>query len=430
MTAATLPTTAEMARIIATALADDRVRRHHEDLPEPSLEEERELARSVAASLLARRRTGGEWGFEVVPDPAERVLVEESVSAVLGLGRLEPLLADDDISDIHVRGNRPVWVKMRDGSRREHPPIVDSDAELVDLIRRMATRMGHREQRFDPAHPHLNLQLPDGSRIFAAMEVSRRPTLVVRRHRFEFSSLGELCNRGMMPPELASFLAAAVRARRNIVVAGGTGSGKTTLLRALINEVPPSERIVTIEDAYELGIENFEDLHPDHDSLQAREANVEGLGEIAMADLTRMALRMDPDRVIVGEVRGAEAFPMLLAMSQGNNGSMCTMHADSGRSVFPKLLAYVSMGSSVPPAETVTLLVAGAVHLVVHVRTDGTRRVVSSVHEVAGHSGTDISLNEVWSESPDCVPFAALRGPTARLLDDHGFRRHCSGWAS
>jgi len=428
MSTAVLPTTVEMARVIAAALADDRVRRHHEDLPEPSLEEERELARSVAASILARRRTGGEWGFDVLPDPAERVLVEESVSAVLGLGRLEPLLADDDISDIHVRGNRPVWVKMRDGRRREHPPIVDSDAELVDLIRRMATRMGHREQRFDPAHPHLNLQLPDGSRIFAAMEVSRRPTLVVRRHRFEYSSLGELCNRGMMAPEVAGFLAAAVRARRNIVVAGGTGSGKTTLLRALINEIPPSERIVTIEDAYELGIENFEDRHPDHDSLQAREANVEGHGEITMADLTRMALRMDPDRVIVGEVRGAEAFPMLLAMSQGNNGSMCTMHADSGRSVFPKLLAYVSMGPTVPPAETITLLVAGAVHLVVHVRTAGTGRIVSSIHEVAGHSGTDVALNEVWSEGADCMPFAALRRPTALLLEEHGFRGREAGW--
>jgi hypothetical protein len=167
-------------------------------------------------------------------------------------------------------------------------------------------------------------------------------------------------------------------------------------LRALINEVSASERIVTIEDAYELGLDRFEDLHPDHDALQSRPANIEGRGEITLADLTRMALRMDPDRVIVGEVRGAEAFPMLMAMSQGNNGSMCTMHADSTRSVFPKLAAYVSMASTGLPVETVNLLVASAIHFVVYIdNTDSVRRV-TSVREVVDSEGSIIVSNEIF----------------------------------
>ena len=417
------PTISEVARAIATALADDRVRRHNEDQLPPSVDEERHMARLTAAGVLARARPLDAWGFDAIPDPDDRRVIDEAIAQVLGLGRLEPLLEDDDISDIHIRGNFPVWVKTRNGERREHPPIVQTDAELVDLIRRIASRMGHREQRFDPAHPELNLQLPDGSRLFAAMEISAHPTLVIRRHRFEFSAIPQLVERQMMEPEVGSFLAAAVRSRKNIIVAGGTGSGKTTLLRALINEVGPLERIVTIEDAYELGIDHFQNAHPDHDALQARTANIEGQGEITMADLTRMALRMDPDRVIVGEVRGGEAFPMLLAMSQGNNGSMCTLHADSARSVFPKLLAYVSMASTGVPTETVNLLIASAIHFVVHVEVRDNVRRITSIHEVVDADGTAIISNEVYSINSTTQQFVALRSATATQLERHGFPR-------
>lgn len=420
---ATSQSVVDMARAIAGALADDRVRRHNADLPDPTIEDERQMARAVATDFMARSRMAAAWGSRVIPDIDERKMVDEAIAHVLGLGKLEPLLDNDEISDIHVRGNRPVWVKLRTGERVEMAPIVDSDADLVELIRRIATRMGHREQRFDPAHPELNLQLPDGSRLFAAMEVSRRPTLIIRRHRFDFSSLNDLASTGTIDAEVSDFLAAAVRARRNIIVAGGTGSGKTTLLRALINEIPRTERIVTIEDAFELGLEHFEESHPDHDSLQARSANIEGLGEVTMADLTRMALRMDPDRVIVGEVRGAEAFPMLLAMSQGNNGSMCTLHADSARSVFPKLLAYVSMASMGIPTDTVNLLIAGAVHFVVHLGIQGSRRMVTSIHEVVDCDGNSIASNEVFTAQSDFNRFVALRTHTAEILEEHGFRR-------
>lgn len=413
----------QLSRAIASALADDRVRRHNEDLSPPTLDEERQLARSTATQYLAMQKPNNQWGFDAIPDVHDRTLIEDSIAQVLGLGRLEPLLEDDNISDIHVRGKRPVWVKTRTGERIEYPPLVQTDDELIDLIRRIATRMGHREQRFDPSHPELNLQLPDGSRVFAAMEVSQHPTLIIRRHKFEFSSLRQLVTNNMMESQVATFLAAAVRSKRNIIVAGGTGSGKTTLLRALINEVHRNERIVTIEDAFELGIEHFEEAHPDHDSLQARGANIEGQGEISMADLTRMALRMDPDRVIVGEVRGGEAFDMLLAMSQGNNGSMCTLHADSARSVFPKLLAYVSMAAMGVPTETVNLLISSSIHLVVHVQmVDGSRRV-SSIHEVVGSEGDVIISNEVYSAAHPATAFTALRTSTAELLEEYGFVR-------
>lgn len=419
-----------LTRQIASALADERVRRHHADEPLATLEEERSIARRVAGEHLAGPATTAPWGRPPLPDPDQRALIEEAIAGVLGLGRLEPLLEDEEITDIHVRGNCPVWVKKRDGSRSSVGPLVDTDEELVEFIRRIATRMCARETRFDPNNPEVNLQLPDGSRLFAAMDISQRPTLIVRRHRFENAALRDLCVGGMMTPEAADFLSACVRARRNIVIAGGTGSGKTTLLRALMNEVGPAERIVTIEDSYELGLERLESAHPDHDCLQARPSNSEGEGEVTLAQLTRMALRMDPDRVIVGEVRGAEAFPMLMAMSQGNNGSMCTMHADTARSVFPKLAAYMSMASTGVPVETLNLLIASSVHFVVHVRNENGRRSVESILEVVDSDGNSIVANEVFARTATVPQFAALRGSTATMMADHGFRvRRELAWA-
>jgi Flp pilus assembly CpaF family ATPase len=413
-----------LATRVSELLADDRIARRTIGESEPNSADEHDLARSAVRVELARlsgaRRAEAR---AVLTSNEEQQLANAVIAQVLGLGRLQPLLDDPDISDIHVRGCASVWVKLRDGAREQRPPIVDTDSELIELIRRAGTRMGSTERRFDAGNPELNLQLPDGSRLFATMEVSSRPSLVIRRHRFDISSLDELKRCGMFSGPLHEFFAAAVRARRNIVIAGGTGSGKTTLLRALINEIPPTERLVTIEDAYELGLDRFEELHPDHDALQARPANIEGRGEITLADLTRMALRMDPDRVIVGEVRGAEAFPMLLAMGQGNNGSMCTMHADSTRSVFPKLAAYVSMASTGLPIETVNLLMASAVHFVVYIDNSQRTRRITSIREVIDSDGINIISNEVFQPGSDlvAVPAYPLREATQSLLREHGF---------
>ena len=406
---------------VGDVLADERLSRSGGF--DDGMESEQQLARETARAEVARAlalQPSTTW-----PPLDEDNIVQEVIALVLGLGRLETLLNDDEVSDIHVRGCDSVWVKLRDGSRERRSPIVDSDEELIELIRRCATRFSRTEKRFDAGTPELNMQLPDGSRLFAVMEVSTRPSLIIRRHRFELSSLDELRIREVFDPAVQSLLAAMVRAKRNIVIAGGTGSGKTTLLRALINEVPATERIVTIEDAYELGLEHFAERHPDYDALQSRGANIEGEGEVTLADLTRMALRMDPDRVIVGEVRGAEAFPMLMAMSQGNNGSMCTMHADGARSVFPKLAAYVSMASTGLPVETMNVLIASAVHFVIFIENRDGRRTVASIREVVDTDGIQVMSNEVVARGNDGSyewPFP-LRTSTEELLRKHGFQR-------
>lgn len=413
-----------LASRLGDLLTDERLDRRARNLREPTNDEEHEFARTaVNAELLRLAATRRAEGKSVLTVFDESAISSAAIAQILGLGRLQPLLEDDEISDIHVRGSCRVWVKLRNGQRESRDPIVDTDEELVELVRRAATRLSRQERRFDAGTPELNMQLPDGSRLFATMDVSLRPSLVVRRHRFEISSLDQLRLRGLLTQELQDFLIAAVRARRNFVIAGGTGSGKTTLLRALVNEVPPSERLVTIEDAYELGLDHFEHLHPDHDALQSRPPNIEGHGEITLADLTRMALRMDPDRVIVGEVRGAEAFPMLLAMSQGNNGSMCTMHADSTRSVFPKLAAYVSMASTGLPIDTVNLLLASALHFVVYIDNSSDWRQVTSVREVVDSDGANIISNEIFTLgcNSELVKAFPLREATRELLEKFGY---------
>jgi pilus assembly protein CpaF len=386
--------------------------------------DERQFTRRLIADELERlaseQLVQGQDPFDA---DIEAVIAESVFASTMGLARLQPYLDDPDVQDIHVRGCDSVWLKRRDGSRRPGAPVADSDDELIDLVRLVAARMGRTERRFDSASPELNVQLPDGSRLFAVMDVSTRPSLVIRKHLFSLSSLDELRQRGLVDHGLHSLFGAIVRSRRNVIVTGGTGSGKTTLLRALINEVPRLERLVTIEDAYELGVDRFPDLHPDHDALQARPANIEGQGAVTMLDLTKMALRMDPDRVIVGEVRGGEAFPMLMAMSQGNNGSMCTMHADSSKSVFPKLAAYVAMADTSLPVDTVNLLVATAVHFVVHLDlVDGVRRV-ASIREVVDADGGRVVSNEVYAPGLDgrAVPAYPMRQPTLQLLEEHGF---------
>jgi len=338
-------------------------------------------------------------GAEPIDAELEARITRDVVKQVLGMGALQDLLEDPEITDIHVPGCGPVWVRLRTGERRVFPPVVASDAELIDLVRGTSSRLAGGERRFDSASVECNLQLEDGSRLFAVMGVSTRPSVIVRKHQFDLSDLSELVARGLCTGEVADFLRSAVEARRNIIVAGGTGAGKTTLLRALLNCVGPHERIVTIEDAYELGLDRFAHLHPDHDALQTREANQEGLGEVTLADLTRMALRMDPDRVVVGEVRGAEAFPMLLAMSQGNDGSMCTLHADSSRSAFAKLAAYVTMSGNGLPVGVVNSLIAQAVHLVVHVSRANGRRMITSIREIVDSDGERIVSNEIFSST-------------------------------
>ncbi|MDA0371190.1 MAG: ATPase, T2SS/T4P/T4SS family [Actinomycetota bacterium] len=413
---------------VAEALVEQRHEARSRADGQPT-EADEESLRAVISTYLDRDATQRLLGGQSTLSPDEELEITRStIDHFMGLGPLQRLLDDPDITDIHVRGTGPVWVKHRDGNRTELPSVVDSDDELIRLVRNASSRSSRGERRFDASTVECNLCLPDGSRLFAVMDVSASPSVVIRKHQFALSSLDELHQGGLLTDELKSFFRAAVRARRNIIVAGGTGSGKTTLLRALINEIPRNERIVTIEDAYELGIDRFADLHPDFDTLQSRPPNIEGCGEIALADLTRMALRMDPDRVVVGEVRGSEAFPMLLAMSQGNNGSMCTIHADSTRSVFPKLAAYVSMANTGLPVDVVNLVIANAVHLVVHIELTGGVRRISSVREVVDADGPRIISNEIFEARDGGTAEVAypMTGELRELLLEFGFNSSSS----
>jgi Flp pilus assembly CpaF family ATPase len=228
---------------------------------------------------------------------------------------------------------------------------------------------------------------------------------------------------------LREFLAAAVRARKNLIICGGVDAGKTTLMRALLNEVGPDERIVTIEDNLELGLDRYPDLHPDVVALEAREENVEGEGEVPLATLVRWGLRMNPDRVIVGEVRGHEVIPMLNAMSQGNDGSMCTVHANSSSGAFGKLAMYAVQAPERLNLEATNLMVANAINFVVYIGTTtgggegGLRRYVSSVREIVGAEGPLVMSNEIFVPGPGkrAIPGAPLRDRTQTELAEVGF---------
>lgn len=426
---------------------------HEEPLEGLTTSDRRELARQLTVSRLRNRDAELVAAGEQPLDPATQVQIAQSVlDALFGLGRLQALVDDQRIENIDVNGCDRVWVTYADGSKLEADPVANSDEELVEMIRGAAARLGLSERRFDTANPELDLRLPDGSRLSALMSVVQRPSLSIRRHRFTDVTISDLVVLRTVDRAVGSFLSAAVRARKNIVVAGAMNSGKTTLVRALASAIPARERVITIEQALELALDSAPERHPDLVALEAREANMEGEGAIGMAALVRRALRMNADRVIVGEVLGDEVIPMLNAMSQGRSGSMCTIHADSSAGVFRRLASYAVQAPEHLPLEATTLLVAGAVHFVVFLDlaaqepADVTSansyddlslsaeqkrifhpvrrtRFVSSIREVVDADGMQVISNEIFEPGPDrrAVPGSPLRSETLGELLDHGY---------
>ncbi|MEV8442146.1 ATPase, T2SS/T4P/T4SS family [Actinosynnema sp. NPDC051121] len=389
----------------------------------------RELARNVLDEAL-RLHTENELaaGRQLLPREAEQRVLAEVVNELFGMAGLQPLLDDPTVETINANRWDRVFVQYDDGRRAQVGPIAGSNEELTDLVRLLAARASSQERRFDQGSPAVNLQLPGGERLFAVMGLTAGgvTALSIRRHGYLTVALPELRRRGTLDPGLEAFLRALVKARKNVLITGGTGAGKTTLLRALASEMDPLERIVTIEDAFELGLDHDPDIHADVTAFQARESNVEGEGAISQAELVRWGLRMSPDRVIVGEIRGPEVIPMCNAMSQGNDGSMATLHASSSRIAFTRLASYAAQGAERLPLEATNLLVASAVHFVVHLAraADRRTRVVSSIREVVGSDGPQVISNEVYRPGADrrARPVAgALRSDTLDDLVDGGF---------
>ncbi|MFE6385277.1 CpaF family protein [Nocardiopsis dassonvillei] len=405
-----------------TAEATRRLSAHAADTDPVAGQEYRALARRVIRQALDERASRAlASGRPVLDGATEEAIARQVLARVCGLGPLEALLEDAEIENVNLTGTQ-VWVRYADGRRERLPAIVDDPEELVALVRRIAADSPMGERRFDPAAPILDMALADGSRLNAILDVSHQPAVSIRRHRYHTTGLGQLRRLDTLDQMLVDLLRAAVRSRRNIVITGGTGAGKTTLLRALATEIPPQERVVTIEDVPELALERDETAHPDAVALHARPPNTEGRGEVTVADLVRAALRMSPDRVIVGETRGSETVPLLTAMSQGNDGSLTTLHAASSAGAFTKLGAYAALSDRLP-LEATSLLVAAAVHLVVHLSATPTGgRRVTSVREVVGADGTQVVSNEIYRhEHGQRAPAAPPSPDTARALHSEGF---------
>jgi Flp pilus assembly CpaF family ATPase len=299
----------QLVRALRAQVADrlNQQRRSDEVLGRAPMspEDERQFARSLIVQVLEDHARAEITLGRTPPTAEEEETVAAAIHAALfGVGRLQPLLQNPDVENIDINGCDRVFVGFADGHEELADPVADSDEELVELIQILAASVGLASRPFDTANPQLDLRLPDGSRLSAVMSVCSRPSVSIRRARLGRVGLDDLVGNGTVTPELASFLRAAVRARKNVMIAGSTNSGKTTLLRALANEIPPVERLITVERALELGLDHFEDLHPNVVAFEERLPNSEGLGGVSMAELVRRSLRQNPSRVIVGEVLG------------------------------------------------------------------------------------------------------------------------------
>jgi pilus assembly protein CpaF len=317
-------------------------------------------------------------------------LIQEILDEVTGLGPLEPLLADPGISDILVNTASTVYVE-RSGKLELTQVRFDTNDHLAQVINRIVSRVG---RRVDETSPMVDARLPDGSRVNAIIPplAIDGPILSIRRFGRSPLKIRDMLTLGSVTREAISFLAACVTAKLNVLVSGGTGSGKTTMLNALSAFIPGGERIVTIEDSAELQLQQ-----PHVVRLETRPSNIEGKGEIIARDLVRNALRMRPDRIIVGEVRSSEVLDMLQAMNTGHDGSMTTVHANSPRDALTRLEAMIAMGGMQLPETATRQMISRAINVIVQLNrgTDGHRRV-TSVGEITGTEGPTITMQEIF----------------------------------
>ena len=346
----------------------------------------REKTEATLRQIVGKMDAAGE--LDALLDRDE--LVSDVLNEALGLGPLEIYLADDTVSEIMVNAPSEVYVERAGRLERAQKGFSSSRA-VLGAIERIVAPLG---RHVDESSPFVDARLPDGSRVNAIIPplALKGPALTIRKFKRDLFTAGDLVERGTMTGGMAGFLETCVKARRNVVVSGGTGSGKTTLLNVLSGYIPEGERIVTIEDAAEL------QLAQEHwVQLESRPPNIEGKGAVTIRDLVRNALRMRPDRIVVGECRGGEALDMLQAMNTGHDGSLTTLHSNSPRDALARLETLVLMSGMQLPARAIREQVASAVNLVVQQQryADGTRRI-SAISEVCGIEGEAIAVQDLF----------------------------------
>lgn len=318
-------------------------------------------------------------------------LTEEMVNELVGFGPLQSLLADDNISDIMVNGAYHIFYEKQGKVQKSSLRFID-DEHVLRVIRRIIAPMG---RRLDEASPMVDARLPDGSRVNAIIPplALDGPCVSIRKFRRQMLRDTDMLVYGTLNQEMLDLLVKAVKGRCNIMVSGGTGSGKTTLLNALSRFIDPAQRIVTIEDAAELQLGHHHVVR-----LETRPPTIEGEGEVKARDLVRNALRMRPDRIILGEVRGEEVLDVLQAMNTGHDGSMSTVHANNSRDALVRLEMLASLANFKGAHEVIREMIASAVDLIVHISrfADGTRRI-TSIAEISGHGDGNYRLNELFT---------------------------------
>ena len=325
-----------------------------------------------------------------LPQDLRKQIFDEILDELTGFGPIQPLLDDPEISEVMVNGPKKVYVE-KNGRLTKSPITFDDDAHVLRIIDRIVLPLG---RRVDADSPTVDARLPDGSRVNAVVPpvAIDGPSITIRKFKKDKLAIQQLIEYGSLTPNMAEFIRACVIARLNIVISGGTGSGKTTLLNVLSGYIPEEERIITIEDAAEL------QLQQDHVMrMETKTSNTDGKGVVTIRDLVRNSLRMRPDRIVVGEVRGGEALDMLQAMNTGHDGSLTTVHANSPRDAISRLETLVLMAGMELPLKVVRQQISSAVDLIIQQTRlkDGSRKV-TAITEVVGMEGDTVVLTDVF----------------------------------
>lgn len=425
----------QLQTAVARELNRESQRREAQGEPELSRADEQQLAITLIEQLVSEHlQRELQAGSDV---PVDRRLDERLAGAVyaamFGAGELQELLDDERVENIDINGCDEVWVTYAgETAPVRHRPLASTDDDLVAIIQAQAAHAGINARPWTPVTPQLDLRLADGSRLSAIMTAGERPSVSIRRNRYPQMFLPKLVELGTVDERMAQFLQAAVQSRMNIMLGGATNAGKTTLLRSLINVIEPHERLITIEKALELGLRRHPELHPNVVEWEMVLSDAEGRGGVSMAQLVQRSLRQNPSRVIVGEVLGEEIVVMLNAMSQGNDGSLSTIHARSAVAVLDRIASYAAQAENLSFEVTHSLIV-GAIDFVVFIRQNpdmGGLRTVTEVLEVSGFDGERVVSAPVFvandvdgraMRSDFAITDARLKRLESAGYSDHGF---------